>query len=322
MAGRHIRDMITAYGERDDLKFRRAAQGIIQAEEAKRHTTLARELRTVLAANYGPSAGDAPPMPDVPVDRDSSMPLAYVQSTDGFLDDLILDTAVEHGLKQLVREVRNWNTLDSANIPRRNRLLLSGPPGCGKTSAAAALAHELGRPLVIARVEGLMSSYLGETASNLSSLFAFASSGPYVLLLDEFDSLGKMRDDPSDHGELRRVVNAVLQQIDGYRGPSIIVAATNHSQVLDAALWRRFDAVVELGLPTPAQTAAVVQRLLPKPAFVLAKDQLSQLTGLPHAAAEYFANSARRHSILDGSKTVRPTDITRALNETASRRWL
>ena len=322
MAGRHIRDMIVAYGQRDDLKFRRAAQAIISEEEAKRHTVLARELRSLLAANSALGVNESISMPEPPVDRDSALPLARVELADRMLDDLILQPAVEDALRQLITEVRHWTDLDAAGIPRRNRLLLSGPPGCGKTSAVSALAHELGRPLVTARVEGLMSSYLGETSTNLSNLFDFAATGSYVLFLDEFDSLGKMRDDPTDHGELRRVVNAVLQQIDRYTGPSLIVAATNHSQVLDSALWRRFDSVVELGLPTPAESAAIVCRALPSKAFALAEKYLGELDGLPHAAAEYFAYSVRRRSLLAGAKAIRDSDIRAALRETTTRPWL
>lgn len=322
MAGRHIRDMIAAYGDRDDLRFRRAAQAIIQEEEDKRHTTLARELRTALAANTGMSAQDRPLAPEPPLDRESEVPLARVSYPDRQLSDLVLDPQSQGALTQLIREVRNWTSLDAANLPRRNRLLLFGPPGCGKTTAVSALAHDLGRPLVTARVEGLISSYLGETATNLSNLFDFASTGSYVLFLDEFDSLGKMRADASDHGELRRVVNALLQQIDSYHGPSFIVAATNHSQVLDSALWRRFDAIVELGLPSEAELAAVISRLLPAQASLLARSCAARLNGLPHAAAEYFAHSARRHSVLAGRRELNPEDIEQAIEETISRPWL
>lgn len=322
MAGRHIRDMIVAYGQRDDLKFRRAAQAIIGEEEAKRHAVLARELRSLLAANSALGVNEQPVVPEPPVDRDSALPLARVELSDRMLDDLVLRAETAQAVYQLIAEVRRWPDLDAAGLPRRNRVLLSGPPGCGKTSAVSALAHELGRPLVTARVEGLISSYLGETATNLASLFAFASTGPYVLFLDEFDSLGKMRDDPTDHGELRRVVNAVLQQIDSYTGPSLIVAATNHSQVLDAALWRRFDAVIELGLPTPEETAAVVRQILPSAAFELAKPELTALAGLPHAAAEYFAHAARRRAVLAGVHAIGAGDIKSAMRETVSRPWL
>jgi AAA+ superfamily predicted ATPase len=321
MAGRHLRDMIAAYGERDDLKFRRAAQAIIQEEDAKRHTVLAKELRAVLAANAGVGANDAVITPDPPLDRDSSLPLARVTYPDRLLGDLVLADGPKVALGQIVNEVRNWPTLDRAGLPRRNRVLLSGPPGCGKTSAAAALAHELGRPLVTARVEGLISSYLGETAANLANLFSFVSTGAYVLFLDEFDSLGKMREDTSDHGELRRVVNAVLQQIDAYSGPSLIVAATNHSQILDPALWRRFDSVVELGLPTRAQVREMLNRQLLGNNVAQALEYAEDLTALPHAATEFFVNSAKRHALLGGRNQVDSADLAFAAHEVTSRPW-
>lgn len=321
MAGRHLRDMIAAYGERDDLKFRRAAQAIIQEEEAKRHTVLARELRSVLAANAGVGSHDAPPMPDLPTDRDSSLPLARVSQSDRFLSDLVLAEDVRSSLDRVVREVRHWPTLDRAGLPRRNRILLSGPPGCGKTSAAAAIAHELNRPLVTARVEGLISSYLGETAANLSNLFSFVATGAYVLLLDEFDSLGKMREDSADHGELRRVVNAVLQQIDAYSGPSLIIAATNHSHILDSAMWRRFDSVVELGLPTERQVTDLLARRLLGNGLDHAAPFISRLAGLPHAATEFFADSAKRHALLDERAQIAAVDIEFAASEVTNRRW-
>lgn len=321
MAGRHLRDMIAAYGERDDLKFRRAAQAIIQEEEAKRHTVLAKELRAVLAVNAGVGAHEAPLTPEPPVDRDSSLPIARVTHPDRYLSDLVLAEDTRGALERIVNEARNWPLLDQAGLPRRNRLLLSGPPGCGKTSAAAAIARELGRPLVTARVEGLISSYLGETAANLSNLFAYVSTGAYVLFLDEFDSLGKMRQDASDHGELRRVVNAVLQQIDSYKGPSLIIAATNHSQVLDTALWRRFDSVIELGLPTQEQVVEMLRRQLPSKSIDLALPLAKQLSAFPHAATEFFVDSAKRHALLAGSRGVERADFAFAENEVLSRPW-
>lgn len=322
MAGRHLRDLIAAYGERDDLRFRRAAQAIISEEESKRHTVLAKELRGLLAANSTVGANEDVIVPEVPIDRDSSLPLATVASPDRLLADLVLASDTHRALDRLINEVRNWAALDRAGLPRRSRLLLSGPPGCGKTSAVSALAHELGRPLVTARVEGLISSYLGETAANLASLFAFASTGPYVLFLDEFDSIGKSRDDPSDHGELRRVVNAVLQQIDSYKGPALIVAATNHSNVLDAALWRRFDTVVELGLPSDEEIEALLGMLLPKIPAAQRSSFVPALHGKPHAAVEFMAHSARRAAILSGRRTPGAEDLDGAITEVTSRPWM
>ncbi len=324
MAGQHLKDLIAAYGRRDDLLFRRAAQALIQEEEAKKHTALARDLARMLTINSSSVPFDESPLlPEPPLDRDSSTPLASISLPNRRLKEQVLRSDISELMAEFIEEVGRWPELDAAGLPRRNRLLLYGPPGCGKTSTVEALATELGRPLVTARVDGLMSSYLGETASNLRKLFDYAGSGAYVLLLDEFDSLGKLRDDPADHGELRRVVNAVLQQIDSYRGPSIIVAATNHPSVLDSALWRRFDVVAELPLPENDELQSILFRILRGRTDMFDIGQTARdLEGLPHAAAEFAAYSAIRHSILDKESHVSSGHLKAAIRETTQRRWI
>lgn len=142
------------------------------------------------------------------------------------------------------------------------RLLLCGPPGCGKTLTAEVIAYEMGRPLAIVRTDSVVSSFLGETAANLRRVFDFASASPTVTLFDEFDAVGKEREDQSDHGELRRVVNAVLQMLDTYTGRSVIIAATNHEGMLDSAIWRRFEEVLFLDPPTTSEVAEVLRMKL------------------------------------------------------------
>src|SRR6185437_4100717 len=260
MAGKHIKQMIAAYRDGDDLAFRRAAQAIIEEEEAKSHPALAREMRQLLAMAAGHAASvDLAPVPSPPVDPERDMPLADVTTPRRYLRDLVLNPHLSQEMETLVRETRRWSEVDAAGLPRRQRLLLYGPPGCGKSSIAEAVAGELGRLLVIVRVDAVMSSYLGETASNLRRLFEFAGTGPFVMLFDEFDALGKERADPADHGELRRVVNAFLQLLDRFRGPSLLIAATNHEAVLDYALWRRFDDVLEVPIPTIDDLVQVLQ---------------------------------------------------------------
>lgn len=227
-------------------------------------------------------------------------------------------------LDEFVREVHAWPRLDAAGLPRRRSLLLFGPPGCGKTSIASSLAHELNRPFVTVKTESVVSSYLGETATNLSQIFEFARLHSVVLLLDEFDSLGKVRDDPTDHGELRRVVNAVLQLIDRYAGPSIIVAATNHEDVLDTALWRRFSEVLEVPMPTLDMRIDVLSRC-----FLGRIDHDVDIQGaaialedLPHAACEAVAYDALRLAVLDGRRTANRIDVEEAVHRNTQRRWM
>lgn len=323
MAGRHIKELIAAYHTRDDLAFRRAANSIIEEEESKRHTALARDLRHLLtgAGTSVPVSLDV--LPEAPRDRDSNAPLADVVTPQVLgLGDLVLDERLRAQLGLVLAEVPHWPALDAAGVPRRNRVLLYGPPGNGKSSIAAAFAAELGWPLVTTRIDSLMSSYLGETATNLRSLFDFASSTSAVVLLDEFDSLGKLRDDPADHGELRRVVNATLQLIDNYRGRSLLVAATNAPGVLDAALWRRFDEVIEVPPPSREEAALLLAKLLGDRLDRGAVDAASsELEGLPYAAVEHAAHGARRRAVMDGRREVLGSDLGLATADTASRPW-
>lgn len=323
MAGKHIKQMIAAYRDGDDLAFRRAAQAIIEEEEAKRHSALARELRQLLASGAGYQVSvDISPVPSPPMDREGDLPLADATAPQRYLRDLVLDPRLTSELERLVVETRRWGEIDAVGLPRRQRILLYGPPGCGKTSIAEALAGELGRILVTVRVDAVMSSYLGETASNLRRIFEFAGSGPYVLLFDEFDALGKERADPGDHGELRRVVNAYLQLIDRYRGSSLLVAATNHEAVLDYALWRRFDEVFEVPKPTVdilvKVLSGVLQASFPIP---MVHSEAKRLAGLPHAAAERAARDALRTALLENSQVVTAEHLHHAVTQALSRRW-
>lgn len=325
MAGRHIKELLAAYRDRDDLAFRRAASAIIEEEESKRHTALARDLRKLLATGGGRSVPvSLDVLPEPPRDRDSNAPLADVVTPQLLgLGDLVFPQQLRSRLERVAAEVPHWPALDAAGVPRRNRVLLYGPPGNGKSSIADALAGELGWPLVVTRVDGLVSSYLGETASNLRSLFEFASATSTVVLLDEFDSLGKLRDDPTDHGELRRVVNATLQLIESYRGRSLLIAATNTPDVLDTALWRRFDEVVEVPLPTEAGVAELLTRLLGRHVVLGSLAGMSKLlAGLPYAAVEHAAYGARRRAVLAGRTEVSALDLDEAINETMNRPWL
>lgn len=321
MAGRHLKDLIVAYQRRDDLTFRRATQAIIEEEEAKKHTALARDLRRMLAAGGDRVSVEALALPEPPSDRDTGVALVDLHSPGRVtFGDLVFPEPLQGAMTQLSDEVALWGDFDRAGVPRRNRILLYGPPGCGKTSVAAAFATDLGLPLAVTRVDSLMSSYLGETAANLRTLFDFAGSVPCVLLLDEFDTIGKLRADPSDHGELRRVVNSVLQLIETYSGPSIVIAATNSPDILDAALWRRFDAVLELPLPTTEQMHRLLASQLPELNTGELQEVTARLTGLPHAAAAATVHATRR-SALRHHRRPEPEDLHAGVVEVVNRPW-
>jgi SpoVK/Ycf46/Vps4 family AAA+-type ATPase len=323
VAGRDLKKLFRAFNEGDELAFRRAAQSIISEEESKQHLALARDLRKILAASGDLSVGSTLAMPEPPSDRDGGWPLADVREPRKSLGDLVVSATLHDALEQLAREVERWDRLDAAGIPRRQRVLLHGPPGCGKTSAAEAIAAELMVPLAVVRLDAVVSSYLGETAANLRRIFDFASQGRWVVVFDEFDALGRSRDDPSEHGEIKRMVNAVLQMLDAYRGPSLLIAATNHEGALDSAVWRRFDAVFELRRPTVHQLRALLrQRLASVQHQGLDIDAAAaRLKGLPHAAAEQAAWDAARRALLGGRREVGRADLAAAVDAVRRRPW-
>lgn len=323
MAGRELKQMFRAFNEGDELAFRRAAQSIIQDEESKQHLALARDLRKILGAQTGSTGALALAMPEPPNDRDGGWPLADVREPTRSFEDLIVPGVLEDALHHLCKEVGRWEALDAAGIPRRQRVLLHGPPGCGKTSVAEAIAAELMAPLAVVRLDAVVSSYLGETAANLRRIFEFASGGRWVVFFDEFDALGRSRDDPTEHGEIKRMVNAVLQMLDAYKGPSLLIAATNHEGALDSAVWRRFDAVFELPKPSIHQLRQVLRRRLATLPHrgVNIDGAAAKLKGLPHAAAEQAAWDAARRALLDERQTIISSDMTAAIEGVRRRPW-
>lgn len=324
VAGRQLKEMFRAFHARDELAFRRAAEEIIEEERAKHHNALARDLQKLLVSGGGQmDSGATVIVPAPPKDREGEWDLGEVREPDRLLDDLILHKNLAAALGSIVEEVCHWPTLDAAGIPRRQKLLLQGPPGCGKTTAAEALASELGRPLLVVRLDAVVSSYLGETASNLRRILDYADQAPFIVLFDEFDALGRSRDDASEHGEMKRVVTAFLQMTDRYRGPSLLLAATNHPVLLDDALWRRFDEVLTFALPTVHQARQLLRLRLKSVAHAgLDIDRYaSALKGLPHAAAEKLVTDGRRNAALRESPIVEPEDVERALPSITSRPW-
>lgn len=325
MAGRHLKEMIAAFQRGDELAFRRAALEVVEEEQGKHHYALARDLKRLLAVSGAAAldSGDVLVLPEPPVDRDGNWPLAEVRAPRVDLAHLVIQPHVAEVLGQVAQEVPRWSELDRHAIPRRQKYLFQGPPGCGKTTAAEALASELGRPFVLVRIDAVVSSYLGETASNLRRVLDFANQAPFVVLFDEFDSLGRGRDEVAEHGEMKRVVNAFLQMLDQYRGPSLIIAATNHPGLLDSALWRRFDEVLTFERPSVHEIRMLLRhrlRSVPHDAVNIL-ESASRLKGLPHAAVEKVVWDAHRASLLAGRNKVTAEDLADAIISARSRPW-
>lgn len=236
-------------------------------------------------------------------------------------DELILSTRNVRTFLGLMEEFRGADLLRRHGLTIRSKLLFCGPPGCGKTLTAEVFARELGLPLVVARLDAIISSFLGETATNIRRVFESAADQPCVLFLDEFDALARARADGSEHNELRRVVNSLLMLIDRFKGKGFLIAATNLEESLDAAIWRRFDEVVIFDLPSPREIRRLCELKLknfPVP-FSIA-EKVVELQGLSYADVERVCDNAVKRSILKRSKTLIEADFNFAIREAQRRK--
>ena len=197
----------------------------------------------------------------VPVDQDSRLQLARIEYPSGNInEEPIWGSIIKQRLDQLINERKHEIRLIEANLSPTKSLLLTGPPGVGKSLTARWIAQKLNRPLVILDLSAVMSSFLGRTGNNLRHVLDYAKSISCVLLLDEFDAIAKRRDDIGELGELKRLVTVLLQEVDDWPASGLLVAATNHPDLLDPAIWRRFEMILEFSLPSEYQTQNAIIR--------------------------------------------------------------
>jgi SpoVK/Ycf46/Vps4 family AAA+-type ATPase len=241
-----LRKLFATYSRGDDAGFRAAASEIVADERRKQHRLLASELEHALTSDLRPGAAMPLTLRPLPKGRDDR-PLLRLTKPERQFDDLVLTPATSEALAEVVQENLSRTVLTSHGLRPRQRLLLVGPSGTGKSASAHAVAADLSLPVATASLPALTSSFLGETARNVEAVVRFAEQTPCVLVFDEFDTLAQERGELSDHGEVRRVVATVLQLLDDMHGESLVVATSNHPALLDAATWRRFDEVVPFG---------------------------------------------------------------------------
>jgi SpoVK/Ycf46/Vps4 family AAA+-type ATPase len=218
-------------------------------------------------------------------------------------------------LHEIVREHQRADVLRAYGLQPARKLLFFGPPGCGKTLAAEVIAGALSMPLVLVRLDSLVSSFLGETAANLRRVFDYVSRTPVVALFDEVDALTKDRGDSADHGELKRAVNAVLQMMDGYRGQSVLIATTNYETILDRAVWRRFDETLRFEKPDGDQIARLLKLKLAavRRNFEPDDEQVQALfAGLSHADIERVLRRAVKEMVLAGREFLEVCHLSAA----------
>lgn len=252
-----LRDALKKKGASDE------AQAITEVLENSRKSLVGKLVPSRVVRARAVSMGDMmTPNTSPPVDKETSAPLAEIFFPENLaeLPPPILNDRLERATGYLQEQWLGATELQAAGIKIPRTALFFGPPGTGKTRLALWAASKLGLPVVLARLDGLTSSYLGTTARNIRALFDFANRYQCLLLLDEFDGIAKLRDDPQELGEVKRVVNAVLQAIDGRAQLGLTIAITNHEALLDPAVWRRFDARIEIGQPDAASRLRIIER--------------------------------------------------------------
>ncbi|MFM0517839.1 MULTISPECIES: AAA family ATPase [Caballeronia] len=316
--GKLLRQLVRAGVDGDQEAFRRASEAVIAEERDKQHHLLANDLEKLLYGRPTPlqSLSIINLVKAVPSDKERGVDLLEMRQPVRQLEDLVTDNEVRSSIEHLLLEHNRQAALETYGLEPSRKILFFGPPGCGKTLTAEVIATELGLPLAIIRLDAVISSYLGETAANLRKVFDFVSSQPLVALFDEFDALAKERDGDGDHGELRRVVNAVLQMIDDYRGRSVLIAATNHEGLLDSAIWRRFDETLKFGNPDPSQIAKLLQNKLRgvRRNFEASESSIvSKFKGMSHADIERVLRRAIKEMILQGREFLEQTHLNAAL---------
>ena len=300
--GELLRRLLLSHTRGNDDEFRATALEIIAEEQHKKNNQLARDLLKIL--ENGGQTSLFPKMLNntgsLPKDKERQTLLVDVRHPDRRFSDILLKEASKSLLERVIEEYQKSEILRTHGLNPKTKLLFCGPPGCGKTLCAEVLSQELGLPLLYTRFDAIVSSYLGETAANLRKVFDYAVSGRWVVLFDEFDAIGKARDDASEHGEIKRVINSFLQLLDAFQAPSLLIAATNHEHLLDPALWRRFDEI--LFFPKPS-VRDIKQLLGMKIKNYPHKDidirmQASRMKGMSHADVERVCLDAIKTCIL------------------------
>jgi len=246
----------------DKRKIINYSMRLAEKLKADGDTQLAKCIIEQVEASKHKNAATADAMRMVPLDIDSKLQIVEVIPENTNRTDIVLSNMVKQQVEEFIILVENNTELELAGLNVKKSMLLYGAPGCGKTSIAHYISERTGLPLVVARLDAIVSSLLGSTAKNISRIFGYVSSMPCILLLDEFDAIAKARDDNHELGELKRVINSLLQNIDSMSSSTILIAATNHPELLDRAVWRRFFTKLEVGLPDDDARRLIIRNLL------------------------------------------------------------
>lgn len=322
-----VENLIVAHCSGSEQQFSEALNMLIKDEEKKGNMPTATRFRKAYEQkkkSEGPVSDHAVGSSAVffssasqtvaPRDKDSLLELYEIVYSETSLDEVVLPGNQKTIIQQFVGEQNNAANLKKHNIPVSNRLLLCGPPGCGKTMTAYAIGNALKLPIAYVRLDGLVSSYLGQTSTNLRKVFDSVKDQRIILFLDEFDAIAKKRDDTNELGELKRVVTTLLQNFDNLPSNVILIAATNHEHLLDPAIWRRFNFTITLDLPAVEQRKTLIQNGLSKYGIEAKIDvsAISKVTeGMSGALIEELMLASAKKYLMEGS--LKTADVTAIL---------
>jgi len=318
---KHLLALLRSHIDGDEDQFYSVALQVAANEAKQGHGRLAQELRQLVeAGRTTPKVyhDDKPALLAQPKGELGNIVAASYP--DIRLSSMILDESIEESLRRILLENRQRVRLKQYGLNPRRKILFIGPPGSGKTMSASAIAGELKLPLMTVLLDGIITKFLGETASKLRVLFDAIAQSRGVYFFDEFDALGSKRSEKNDVGEIRRVLNSFLQFLEKDNGESIIIAATNHVELLDPALFRRFDDVIEYALPNEF----VVQRIIEVRFATFRLEKLNWSTilkkakGLSHAELVKACDDAAKNAVLKNRDVITQQDLLSALTERIS----
>jgi len=318
-AARRLVALIKSHISGDDAQFYAVAMQIAADEARQGHGRLAEVLKQMIDDGKARGAAILQQPGPVPMAQPKGelASLISVQYPETRLADMVLSEDLEARLRRVLLEQRQQRRLRSYGLFPRRKLLLIGPSGSGKTMTAAALAGELKLPLFTVVLDGLISKFMGETAAKLRFIFEAMNMTKGVYLFDEFDAIGARRADPNDVGEVRRILNSFLQFLEQDASQGLIIAATNHGDLLDPALFRRFDDVIEYGLPKPE----FVRRLLLNRLTLFDTSALDwsavfeSAAGLSYAEIARAADEAAKDAVLANVKQISMASLVAAFTE-------
>lgn len=311
-----VKALLRSYSEGNGEHFASVALQIAADAARKGDGRLAQDLKELVENIKRKQAegkvGGAVPIARPTGELASLLAVTYPKTR---LSEMVLDQNSHTQLERVLTEYRSQSNLRSHGFSARRKLLLVGPPGCGKTMTASALAGELKFPLFSVQLHGLITKFMGETAAKLHAIFESMKSVRAVYLFDEFDAIGADRGSSNDVGEIRRVLNSFLQFLEQDDSDSLVVAATNYVKMLDEALFRRFDDVIKYSRPDGEQAVALIRNRLH--VFMSQRMPWAKIRaaaeGLSHAEIGRACDDAAKECILDGKKTVTPAQLINAL---------